>query len=705
MPQSEPILIAPPAASAPKTAEAPAELMLTPPGNSTLELRVARRPWLLEKLVPSDDNRSPKPSLPSARELPDPPSMSVLPPSAQQRPTDVVEDGWQRRGHADPSPSRGETAMPPQSSLRLIEPSPARIAPPETRLQPQPPSAKARPTQSLSMQAHSPEPRIQQPVYGSPATPPYPRSQPAERIPLTDPPRMADVARRMPANTLAKPAEQKASPEPARPEPSRSARVSDLDEPSPRNRVTDDQGDNEGDNVATLNAPEEAAASTPDSVTIRKLQIDRYGNPVAKLDGGEADDAPAVGSIGDLPSYGEPSKTETLKAEPPKRLQAVPIEDRSLSLHRIDEESDDRALDQDIETLDANDEPRPDVDYAGFPKESIRPSATVAQMQRMMQACLTYYHDRAEVANERSNWGMMHSIMVYGIDTQVIVDRKKYSTIAWIAGNNACRGQRLLEENDGRIVVKSGVGLQGHQAQMLAVFSLCDVPLDYPMYAAGTKFALADVVREEQLACKSGEELTFTLIGLSHYMDTDTVWNSEDGQRWDFQRLIREELSQPIVGAACGGTHRLMGFGHALRKRRAEGKPIEGQWLRAEKFVEDFVAYTYRLQNRDGSMSTNWFEGREDNDDLDRKVQTTGHMVEWLLTVTPDSQLQNPRLVSAIKFLLTSLYKDRNRDWAIGPKGHALRSLAMYYDRVYQSGPAWRTQQTARSSGTSPSRR
>ena len=120
-----------------------------------------------------------------------------------------------------------------------------------------------------------------------------------------------------------------------------------------------------------------------------------------------------------------------------------------------------------------------------------------------------------------------------------------------------------------------------------------------------------------------------------------------------------------------------------------EGKPIEGQWKRAEKFTEDFVQYAYRLQNRDGSFSTDWFAGREDDGKIDRKIQTTGHMVEWLLTVTPNEQLQNRRLLSAVRFLLTSMDDERDREWSIGPKGHALRSLAMFYDRVYQSPPPW----------------
>ena len=339
--------------------------------------------------------------------------------------------------------------------------------------------------------------------------------------------------------------------------------------------------------------------------------------------------------------------------------------------------------------------PAVEVDYAGYPRKPIRLTNTVYRMQNSIRQCLRYYHGRPEIANERSNWGLLHAIMVYGIDTKVIVGNRSYAAIAWIAGNNACRGQKLLTEQNRTISAKSGVGLQGHQAQMLAIFSLCDVPADYPLYVGDQKYSLNDIIDSEMLACKSGEELTFTLIGLSHYLDTNLVWRNAQGETWDFERLIREELAQTIVGAACGGTHRLMGFAHAMRKRRAEGRPMTGQWKRAEMFTRDFVDYAYRLQNRDGSMSTDWFEGREDNGNLDRKIQTTGHMVEWLLTVTPDSQLQNPRLVSAIRFLLTSMYNERDHEWKIGPKGHALRSLAMYYERVYQSGPAWQSNTVA----------
>ncbi len=422
----------------------------------------------------------------------------------------------------------------------------------------------------------------------------------------------------------------------------------------------------------------------------RRLKIDRDGTPADSsgrqttverapmreptnvLQDSEGDNEP-------LQKYLE-SSAPSLDVEESKRLKVLPI-------------AQPRAV-------DTNESLGP-LDYTGRPTGPIQVTTAVRRLQPMMKSCLSYYHGTPEEATGRSNWGMMHQIMVYGVDTNIKAGRNMHNAIAWIAGNNACRGQRILTKGPRGLEAKSGVGLQGHQGQLLAVLSLSDVPDNYPLYVTTEKFYVRDLVREEMAICKSGEELTFTLIGLSHYLDTDQQWRSADGQLWDFERLIREELSQPIVGAACGGTHRLMGFAHALRNRRAEGKEISGQWLRAEKFLDDFVTYTYQLQNRDGSMSTNWFEGREDNGDLDRKVQTTGHMVEWLLAFTPDEDLQNPRLVAAIQFLLNAMNSDRKHDWQIGHKGHALRSLALYYERVYQSGQAWsRTPAMARSTNS-----
>ncbi|MGB7327722.1 MAG: hypothetical protein WBD31_22785 [Rubripirellula sp.] len=691
--------------------EADGEMVLQAPGNSTLELRVARRPWLLDKLMNpgGSDTEKMNPPRPPA-ELPDPPSLDRLParPSYSNESIDVgvdPNDGWRTRGQI--SVPRLNT-VDQQPTLRAVEPRQAEPMLAPTDSTPMLAAPQTEPLQVTAPRTVAPRtitprttaPQTTAPRVVPPKTPQLPQTQqrvvspsPAKGpIPLTDPPAMNTPNSRPASPKVVEPEVPQELPVQSA-EPGASQRVSDL---PPKNGVyVGDASDNE--------PPKESQG-----VVVRKLRIGRDGMPLGDPDSlapfdHEVEDALPIGAADssrlDPPSYARPIDKPAEKpvaSSPKKQKPLQSVEPEILGADRDREEK--RQADADRSNTTARTRSSIPLDYAGYPLADVPVGSTVGRMQNLMRACLNHYYSDAEVVNERSNWGMMHAIMVYGIDTKVIVGDKSYSTIAWIAGNNACRGQCLLASENGRIVVKSGVGLQGHQAQMLAVFSLCDVPEDYPLYADGDEYSMRDVIREEQLACKTGEELTFTLIGLSHYMDTDSSWKSADGQTWDFERLIREELSQPIVGAACGGTHRLMGFAHALRKRRSEGKPIEGQWKRAEKFTEDFVEYSYRLQNRDGSMSTDWFEGREDNDDTDRKIQTTGHMVEWLLTLTPDSQLQNPRLVAAVRYLLTTMYKERDHDWSIGPKGHALRSLAMYYERVYRADTRpWRTPMTARS--------
>lgn len=384
----------------------------------------------------------------------------------------------------------------------------------------------------------------------------------------------------------------------------------------------------------------------------------------------------------------EPEPT-TLSVADIKPLKIV-IEDPQAELSKLQNAESDI----DLKNVQEEIEPLPvgrlsQLDATGRLKVHPQPTAletippTIARLKSPVLRTLQSFHARTEHADSRSNWGMMHQIMVYGANTRIIARGRNYSAIAWMAGNNVCRGNRLMTSVRGKVQVREGTGLQGHQAQFLAVMSLVGVPSTYPLYVGNQRFSIKDLVEVEAAACDEGKELTFTLIGLAHYLDTDTTWAGARGEAWDFDRLIDAELSQPVVGAACGGTHRLMSFAHALRKRRLEGQPITGQWKRAENFLNEFVKYTYTLQNRDGSMSTNWFESPEDNGDLKRKVQTTGHMVEFLLTHLPDEELGDIRMTRAITFLVNALRRIEIDDSAVGYRGHALRSLAMYHRRMY----------------------
>lgn len=312
-------------------------------------------------------------------------------------------------------------------------------------------------------------------------------------------------------------------------------------------------------------------------------------------------------------------------------------------------------------------------------------------LREQVRDVLAYYLERPETVQRRTPWGVMHAFIAYGVDTEVLNQGRPVNAIAYLCWNGPCRGQRLLGlSRSGELVARKGVGVQGHEGQFLAMLAQSKVKIDYPIRVNGRNFTVADLVRHEQDTCREKTELTFKLIGLSHYLDTDATWKNNAGETWDIPRLIKEELAQPIIGAACGGTHRLMGFSYALNRRELEGGEISGQWLRARKYVDSYHDYTFTLQNADGSFSTNWFRGPGALGDDARRLETTGHILEWLVFSLPDDELTSPRTVKSVEFLANLLWEKRDREWEVGPKGHALHALALYDERVFGGRPGQR---------------
>jgi hypothetical protein len=286
----------------------------------------------------------------------------------------------------------------------------------------------------------------------------------------------------------------------------------------------------------------------------------------------------------------------------------------------------------------------------------------------------------------------MHALIAFGVDTQVYNQDQKVNAIGWLCYNNACRGQRLMYLENGKLRVDIGVGVQGHAGQFLAMLAQSRVRTDFPIKVEGRDFTVADLIESEKETCRARTELTFKLIALSHYLKTDATWKSDIGEEWSIPRLIKEELAQPVVGSACGGTHRMTGFSYAVNKRTKLNEPFEGQWMRGRKFVHAFHDYIFKLQNSDGSFSTNWFAGRGDTGEIKRHLETTGHMLEWLVCSLPSDQLDDPRVVQAVDHL-TSVFEHGMRNgvkWEIGPRGHGLHALALYAERRFGDKPGSR---------------
>lgn len=334
---------------------------------------------------------------------------------------------------------------------------------------------------------------------------------------------------------------------------------------------------------------------------------------------------------------------------------------------------------------------QPPIQYTVPPEPNVVITRKMAAIQPKIAKTLRFYFDRPLNTKDDSAWSVMHSILGYGQNGMVAINGKKgrrTNAVNWMCSNNLCMNRQLLYLDRGYIKGLEGPGFQGHPAQFLAMMAQINLRRDYPVQVQGYQFKLEDLINSEMYTCSASGECTFKLIALSHYLHSDAKWRNEQGEIWSIPKLLEIELAQPVNGAACGGTHRVMSICYAVRTRERRGEPLDGIYVRAHKYMRDYQRYAMSLQNGDGSFSSDWYKRRSDWGDKDRQLQTTGHLLEWLVYSLPRNELSDPRIVKSVEFLTNLMTRHRYHDWEVGPRGHAIRALALYHQRVFERQPS-----------------
>ncbi len=411
-------------------------------------------------------------------------------------------------------------------------------------------------------------------------------------------------------------------------------------------------------------------------------ELQLSGSSPVKSDSGDEIAANGVLVLSPEPAPGptqEEMQAETAKAEgdqgecPGAPNRGVPI---------VESQADDIPLDQDEHPYDAP-AARSSSESAAANRVIRDTSLADEELRAGINRCLHYFLTHPENVAQRGPWALMHATLPFGVEAEVLAGNRRVNAIGWMCYNGLCAKQRIFQPTRQGFRTNIGPGVQGHEGQFLAILAQSRVQADYPIMVGNRKYTIQDLVRYEMASCREKSELTFKLIGLSQYLHQEQKWRDTRGHTWNLEKMVAEELAQPVIGAACGGTHRLMGLSFALSRRHAAGLPIVGHWQRAEVFIHDYVNYAMSLQNPDGSFSTEWFEGRAHELDVERQVQTTGHILEWLLFTLPEAELQSPKIKQSVEFLIENIGGDPSRNWPIGPRGHALRAMALYNQRVF----------------------
>lgn len=290
-------------------------------------------------------------------------------------------------------------------------------------------------------------------------------------------------------------------------------------------------------------------------------------------------------------------------------------------------------------------------------------------------------------------WQVLHGILAYGSEFHMQTDEGERPALQYLIGGGDLSGWQFSSGDhlsDGRTglraVLESGsYAGQGHSDQWLAVLAQADLPLDQEMIVHGKKYLMKDFLAQSKadVSKNVNQEWSWTLIGLTQYLSTDSSWVAEDGREWSIEQLVGSEVDQPLVDSACGGTHRLIGISMALAKRRLEGGALNGVWRRADAHLAEAIEVVKRYQNSDGTFSSNYLARPGTSADNAKLIATTGHMLEFLaLTLRPE-QLKQPWVERAVLRLCELLEDSEQLPLECGALYHAVHGLVVYRERAF----------------------
>jgi hypothetical protein len=177
------------------------------------------------------------------------------------------------------------------------------------------------------------------------------------------------------------------------------------------------------------------------------------------------------------------------------------------------------------------------------------------------------------------------------------------------------------------------------------------------------------------------------LWGLQHYLKPDTQWVNQHNEPWSIERLVQIETNAPVVGAPCGGNHRLFALTRTRDKHLKYGGKLVGIWAQTDHKIRQHIEIARSLQNYDGTFSSKFYETSGYTNDLNQRFNTTGHTMEFLSIGLPDDRLNEPWVQKAVAALCNDLIVNRQRQIDCGPLYHTLNSLIIYRDRIQSLQP------------------
>jgi hypothetical protein len=296
---------------------------------------------------------------------------------------------------------------------------------------------------------------------------------------------------------------------------------------------------------------------------------------------------------------------------------------------------------------------------------------------------------RRDLLTTNGFWTVFHGILGLGPTVSLLnpATGQRVTALDYVAGGGEVRGMRFVPTPDGLDVeTRPGTFIsQGHQDQFVAEMVQWGVSPDRPFRVDGKEYTFRDFIRfsRARASLKVPQEMEWSLVIIGTHYGTDARWQNAAGEDLHFEDLVQHELDKPVDKAACGGTHLLFGLCWVYHLHLRHGGKTEGVWKVLADRVAEYKRKARELQNPDGSFSTDFFRGRANVPDPQLRMNTTGHIFEWLSLALSDDELKAPWVRDAANALALMFLDIQDKPMEGGTMYHAVHGLLIYSSRVY----------------------
>ncbi|MFO1003884.1 MAG: hypothetical protein U0936_26430 [Planctomycetaceae bacterium] len=288
---------------------------------------------------------------------------------------------------------------------------------------------------------------------------------------------------------------------------------------------------------------------------------------------------------------------------------------------------------------------------------------------------------------DHTPWQMMHGLLGLRQDFLINHNGQTINGLDWIKTGPMYKNEPWFQKTShgGRAhPFNHPYWFEGHINQSLAILAMCNLPLDTQFGTPQGPITMRDMLKNAQMTANAKEEVTWTLWALSTYLPPDAEWINEKGERWSIERLVLLETGKQVGGptSPCGGTHGLFALARARNVYLKTGKPLRGVWAQADQKIQKYIRTIQTQLNKDGSLSSNYYRGREYKQDFDKRMASMGHLLEFLMVALPQERLKEQWVRRAIEAVANDLKNNRKAYVSCSPLYHATDALTIYLERV-----------------------